>query len=187
MRVKALPVLTTCTFSHANQVPRDLHARGDSHPPEIRASRQGVTPRPAHHFAAFPTDPTTSATPSLHRSLPPPTMSSRINIARPSSASSYSPGGDPHGLSNSRPAATGGYRAANPDDPLEKLRVFASKVEDMVEIYSQPLKPHLPTIGRFLIIVTFLEDAWRIMTQWNDQLWYLQRCEAVFCVLYAEY
>lgn len=36
------------------------------------------------------------------------------------------------------------------------------------------MKPHLPTIGRFLIIVTFYEDALRIMTQWNDQLWYLQ-------------
>lgn len=28
-------------------------------------------------------------------------------------------------------------------------------------------------IGRFLIVVTFLEDALRIITQWNDQLLYL--------------
>ncbi|KII91216.1 hypothetical protein PLICRDRAFT_105192 [Plicaturopsis crispa FD-325 SS-3] len=98
-------------------------------------------------------------------------MSSRINIARPSSASYNS---DPHGLSNSRPSSTG-YRAANPDDPLEKLRAFSKQVEDYVEIYSQPLKPHLPAIGRFLIVVTFLEDALRILTQWGDQIWYLQR------------
>lgn len=32
----------------------------------------------------------------------------------------------------------------------------------------------LPAIGRFLIVVTFLEDALRIVTQWNDQLHYLQ-------------
>lgn len=29
-------------------------------------------------------------------------------------------------------------------------------------------------IGRFLIVVTFLEDALRILTQWNDQLLYLR-------------
>ena len=64
----------------------------------------------------------------------------------------------------------------NPDDPIEKLRAFARTVEDNVEIYSQPLKPHLPAIGRFLIVITFLEDSLRIVTQWSDQLWYLQRC-----------
>jgi len=98
-------------------------------------------------------------------------MSSRINIARPSSATYNA---DPHGLSNSRPSSTG-YRAANPDDPIAKLRAFSKTVEDNVEIYSQPLKPHLPAIGRFLIVVTFLEDALRILTQWSDQIWYLQR------------
>ncbi|KAH9923295.1 SURF4 family-domain-containing protein [Amylocystis lapponica] len=97
-------------------------------------------------------------------------MSARISIARPASGG-YSP--DPHGFANSRPSS--GYRAANPDDPFEKLRVFAQTVEDNVEIYTQPLKPHLPAIGRFLIVVTFLEDSLRIITQWSDQLWYLQR------------
>jgi len=97
-------------------------------------------------------------------------MTSRISIARPASGG-YQP--DPHGFSNSRPSS--GYRAANPDDPVEKLRAFASKVEDAVEIYTQPLKPHLPAIGRFLIVVTFLEDSLRIVSQWGDQLWYLQR------------
>ncbi|KAF8136953.1 SURF4 family-domain-containing protein, partial [Boletus edulis] len=96
-------------------------------------------------------------------------MTSRINIGRPV-ASSYN--ADPHGFSNSRQSS--GYRAANPDDPLEKLRVLGKQVEDAIEIYSQPLRPHLPAIGRFLIVVTFYEDALRIITQWSDQLWYLQ-------------
>jgi len=104
-------------------------------------------------------------------------MSSRINIARPSSAGYSSPAynTDPHGFGNSRPPPS--YRAApaNPDDPIEKLRQYASKLEDYVDIYSQPLRPHLPSIGRFLIVVTFLEDALRILTQWSDQLWYLQK------------
>lgn len=32
---------------------------------------------------------------------------------------------------------------------------------------------YLPAIGRFLIVVTFLEDALRIITQWSEQLSYL--------------
>lgn len=32
----------------------------------------------------------------------------------------------------------------------------------------------MPAIGRFLIVVTFLEDALRILTQWNDQLLFLR-------------
>lgn len=103
-------------------------------------------------------------------------MTSRIHIARPQqpgfASPTYSP--DPNGLGNSRPSTTG-YRAANPDDPLEKLRAFAKQVEDYAEIYTQPLKPHLPAIGRFLIVITFLEDALRIVTQWGDQVWYLSR------------
>jgi len=97
-------------------------------------------------------------------------MSSRINIARPQGVS-FSP--DPHGIGNSRPSA--GYRAADPENPIEKLRYYAKQIEDYVEIYSQPLRPHLPAIGRFLIIVTFLEDSLRIVTQWSDQLWYLHK------------
>ena len=100
-------------------------------------------------------------------------MTSRISIARPAGAAGgYQP--DPHGFGNSRPSE--GYRAANPDDPLEKFRVLARQVEDNVDIYTQPLKPYLPAIARFLIVVTFLEDSLRIVTQWSDQLWYLQRC-----------
>jgi hypothetical protein len=33
---------------------------------------------------------------------------------------------------------------------------------------------HLPAIGRFLIVVTFLEDGLRIITQWSDQLVFLR-------------
>ena len=100
-------------------------------------------------------------------------MTSRISIQRPQGMQPvYQP--EPAPFASPRPAQ--GYRAANPDDPIEKLRAFAQAVEDNVEIYSQPLKPHMPAIGRFLIVVTFLEDSLRIVSQWSDQLWYLQRC-----------
>ncbi|CAO3599207.1 unnamed protein product [Absidia cylindrospora] len=39
----------------------------------------------------------------------------------------------------------------------------------------QPLKPYIPAISRFLIVATFLEDALRIMTQWSDQLYYMEQ------------
>ncbi|ATY58863.1 COPII-coated vesicle 4 Erv29 [Cordyceps militaris] len=57
---------------------------------------------------------------------------------------------------------------------LDQIRPYTSKVEDFLETVSEPVKPYLPAIGRFLIVVTFLEDALRIMTQWNDQLIYLR-------------
>ena len=109
-------------------------------------------------------------------------MTSRINIARPQVNQGYPVSGgyspDPHGFGNNSGRPSSGFRdatAADPDSPLEKLRAYSKQVEDAIEIYSQPLKPHLPAIGRFLIVVTFLEDSWRIMTQWSDQIWYLER------------
>ena len=106
-------------------------------------------------------------------------MSARISLARPAQATGgYQP--DPHGFGNSRPS--NGYRAANPDDPVEKIRAFAHTAEENVDIYAQPLKPHLPAIGRFLIVITFLEDSLRILSQWSDQLWYLQKYVPARCI-----
>ena len=39
---------------------------------------------------------------------------------------------------------------------------------------TEVLTRYLPAIGRFLIVVTFIEDALRIITQWGDQLLYLK-------------
>jgi len=56
---------------------------------------------------------------------------------------------------------------------LDAIREQTSKIEDFLDTMSDPVKPYLPAIGRFLIVVTFLEDALRIITQWKDQLMYL--------------
>ncbi|KAF2722662.1 SURF4-domain-containing protein [Polychaeton citri CBS 116435] len=69
---------------------------------------------------------------------------------------------------SSRPDAT------NDPSPLEAIRAQTSKIEDWLDTIADPVKPYLPAIGRFLIVVTFLEDALRILTQWNDQLVYLR-------------
>ena len=58
-------------------------------------------------------------------------MTSRISIQRPQGMQPvYQP--EPAPFASPRPAQ--GYRAANPDDPIEKLRAFAQAVEDNVEI-----------------------------------------------------
>ncbi|KAI8449707.1 SURF4 family-domain-containing protein [Phakopsora pachyrhizi] len=58
---------------------------------------------------------------------------------------------------------------------LAKLQAYLSHVEDLIEQYSHPIKPYLAGLGRFLIVVKFYKDALRIITQWSDQLYFLQR------------
>ena len=61
----------------------------------------------------------------------------------------------------------------NDPSPLDAIREQTSKIEDWLDTIADPVKPYLTHIGRFLIVVTFLEDALRIITQWSDQLTYL--------------
>ncbi|KAM3533091.1 hypothetical protein MY4038_003622 [Beauveria bassiana] len=75
---------------------------------------------------------------------------------------------------NSGPNPYGSSSNEQEQGILDQIRPYTSKVEDFLESISEPIKPYLPAIGRFLIVVTFLEDALRIMTQWNDQLIYLR-------------
>lgn len=35
--------------------------------------------------------------------------------------------------------------------------------------YAAPIKPYIPAISRFLLVVTFIEDAFRIAMQWGEQ------------------
>jgi len=58
---------------------------------------------------------------------------------------------------------------------MEQLEKYSSKLEDILDDIGQPIRPYIPAIARFLIVVTFLEDALRIVTQWTDQLAYLER------------
>lgn len=50
-------------------------------------------------------------------------------------------------------------------EQLEKARKVSDKIEDRLDQLARPIRPWLPGIGRFLIVVTFLEDALRILTQ----------------------
>lgn len=57
-------------------------------------------------------------------------------------------------------------------EQLEKVRKVSDRVEDRLEGWARPIRPWLPGIGRFLIVVTFLEDALRILTQLSGALGY---------------
>ncbi|ODQ72746.1 hypothetical protein LIPSTDRAFT_63993 [Lipomyces starkeyi NRRL Y-11557] len=57
--------------------------------------------------------------------------------------------------------------------PLDAIRKQTNKIEDILDSVSGPIKPYLPAIGRFLIVATFIEDAIRILSQWSDQVFYL--------------
>ncbi|GKT41936.1 survival factor 1 [Colletotrichum spaethianum] len=86
--------------------------------------------------------------------------------------------GPSYGLGAGGPPSFGGPSAdSSESSPLDMIRQQTSKIEDLLDSLSEPVKPffdsYLPAIGRFLIVVTFLEDALRIITQWGDQLLYL--------------
>lgn len=57
--------------------------------------------------------------------------------------------------------------------PLETLRRQATRIEELLDSVSGPVRPYVPAIGRFFIVATFLEDAFRILSQWSDQVFYL--------------
>jgi uncharacterized membrane protein YphA (DoxX/SURF4 family) len=78
-------------------------------------------------------------------------------------------------LGNQSPFGNAGRNDGDTSDPspLDAIREQTSRIEDWLDTLSEPIKPYLPAIGRFLIVVTFLEDALRIITQWRDQLTYL--------------
>ena len=44
---------------------------------------------------------------------------------------------------------------------MQQVRAVTSKVEDVIDNNFRWLRPWLPALGRFLIVVTFLEDALR--------------------------
>ncbi|PGH28666.1 hypothetical protein GX50_08591 [[Emmonsia] crescens] len=80
-----------------------------------------------------------------------------------------------YNLGNQNPFGGPGRAEATSDpSPLDAIREQTSKIEDWLDTLSDPVRPYLPAVGRFLIVVTFLEDTLRIFTQWNDQLTYLK-------------
>ena len=63
------------------------------------------------------------------------------------------------------------YKGAHSGSALRILSTTFERTKTNLQLAMS--HSYLPAIGRFLIVVTFLEDALRIITQWSDQLLYL--------------
>jgi uncharacterized membrane protein YphA (DoxX/SURF4 family) len=57
---------------------------------------------------------------------------------------------------------------------MESVRGYTHTFEDVLERFSSPLKNYIPVIGRFLLVVCFIEDAFRLIYQWPDQIRFLR-------------
>jgi uncharacterized membrane protein YphA (DoxX/SURF4 family) len=62
---------------------------------------------------------------------------------------------------------------------MEKIKSISSKIEDVIEKISNPIKPYVPVLARILLTLTFLEDSVRMITQWDDQNAYLQNYQGM--------
>jgi len=58
---------------------------------------------------------------------------------------------------------------------MEQVKEYSNAFEDVILTVGAPLKPYIPVIARFLLVVTFLEDTLRILFEWQDQSKYLNR------------
>ncbi|KAJ1972933.1 ER-derived vesicles protein erv29 [Dimargaris verticillata] len=58
---------------------------------------------------------------------------------------------------------------------MDQVQQYTFKLEDALDKVASPLKPHIPVIARFLLVVTFLEDTVRLIMQWDSQLYFMQQ------------
>jgi len=57
---------------------------------------------------------------------------------------------------------------------IDQLRSTSLQAEQLLNTLADPIKPYLSHIGRFLLVVTFIEDALRIFMQWTEQARYME-------------
>lgn len=69
----------------------------------------------------------------------------------------------------------------------KEFTLFAHKVDEKLGDIGQPIKPYLPTIGRILIVSTFLEDTLRLVTQWGEQTRFLKNYRGIPYILVVMY
>lgn len=160
---------------------------GGSHSAATAQQRRGSIP--AHMYAqdaySAPTPATGSAGPSSYGGSPyagafaAPGSSggatSSMSSRGPPSLGSRGPGGAggaSGGISHARRGsladlATSMMGEKRSEEAIANARRLSVTVEDTVETVSRPVKPYMRGTGRFLIVVTFIEDALRITTQFS--------------------
>lgn len=66
---------------------------------------------------------------------------------------------------------------------LDKAHEYAHYADEKLSELGGPIKPYLPLIGRFLVVVTYFEDSWRIVTNWSAQVQYIWKFKGISWVL----
>lgn len=84
----------------------------------------------------------------------------------------------PEENSRSSPSIYSSYNMGNLGF-IDQVQKITEQIDDVLGTISPPIRPYLPGIGRFLIVCTFLEDALRIISQWNEQLHYLWNMRSI--------
>lgn len=79
----------------------------------------------------------------------------------------------PQGIPSGMAGSTGPGPVSNSKSIFEQFESISKKTEDLIDEYSRPIKPYVPSIGRAFIVATFYEDSLRIFTQWSEQVYYL--------------
>lgn len=76
---------------------------------------------------------------------------------------------------NSYATSSLGSSSSNKVQLIERFESFSKKIENLTNhTLVQKIKPYTPPIARFLIVATFYEDSFRIISQWSDQIFYLK-------------
>lgn len=79
-------------------------------------------------------------------------------------------------VSHRGPSSQSSYGAGQPmvqSKFLDKLHDYANVADHKLSEIGEPLNPYLPLIGRVLVVSTFVEDTWRILTNWSTQVEYM--------------
>ncbi|ODV69179.1 SURF4-domain-containing protein [Hyphopichia burtonii NRRL Y-1933] len=79
----------------------------------------------------------------------------------------------PQGIPSGMAGSTGPGPVSSSKSIFEQFESISKKTEDLIDEYSRPIKPYVPSIGRAFIVATFYEDSLRIFTQWSEQVYYL--------------
>lgn len=73
---------------------------------------------------------------------------------------------------------------------MDQIKEYSSKAEHILNSIGSPIKPYLNHIGRFFLVVTFIEDALRIFMQWSDQIRFMKTyrgCPVFFGHIFLAY
>jgi ER-derived vesicles protein len=57
---------------------------------------------------------------------------------------------------------------------MDKVQNISIRAENYINRVASPIKPYLSHIGRFLLVATFFEDAFRICMQYPEQFDYMR-------------